>query len=92
MILILNKKKTTFFHYYNVHLGAIIQNASYQLQCAISDTIIKTLAKKSLMGHLGKRFPNLSLKIVKLFKALTNRETYETTQVQRIRNIELTII
>lgn len=83
--------KNNFFQYYNDHLSAIIQNARYRLQCAISDTII-TLAKKSLMGHLGKRFPNLSLIIVKLFMALTNRETYETTQVQRIRNIELTII
>lgn len=82
IILILNIKKRLFFQYYNDHLSAIIQNASYPLQCAISDTIIITLAKKSLMGHLGKRFPNLSLKIVKLFTALTNRETYETTQVQ----------
>lgn len=81
--------KNNFFQYYNDHLSAM--NARYRLQCAISDTII-TLAKKSLMGHLGKRFPNLSLIIVKLFMALTNRETYETTQVQRIRNIELTII
>lgn len=91
IILILNIKKQ-LFQYYNDHLSAIIQNARYRLQCAISDTIIITLAKKSLMGHLGKRFPNLSLIIVKLFMALTNRETYETTQVQRIRNIELTII